>query len=175
MSGAQDIVIAAGVESMTRVPMGLVTNGLPRKNGLGFYMSESLMDKYEVEFSQFLGAEMMAKKYDLSQDDLTAYSVESHRRAAQATAGNPSSSSSSSLPPFHRLFHSASLHTCCSTELTHVVETLILFSVIHQTDCSPMRFYRYRRGPTTPRMALWCCWTSCTRWMRASAVEPPST
>jgi acetyl-CoA C-acetyltransferase len=87
MSGAQDIVIAGGVESMTRVPMGLVTNGLPRKNGLGFYMSQNLTDKYKVEFSQFMGAEMMAKNYDLSLEDLTNFSVESHRRAVQATAG----------------------------------------------------------------------------------------
>jgi acetyl-CoA C-acetyltransferase len=88
MSGAQDIVIAGGVESMTRVPMGLVTNSLPRKNNLGFYMSEELLKKYDgVEFSQFMGAEMMAKKYGLTQDDLTSFSVESHRRAAQATAG----------------------------------------------------------------------------------------
>lgn len=87
MSGCQDIVIAAGVESMTRVPMGVATNVLPRKNGLGFYMSDSLMKKYdEVEFSQFIGAEMMAKKYDLSQEDLSNFSVESHRRAAKATS-----------------------------------------------------------------------------------------
>lgn len=71
---------------MTRVPMFLATVGLPRKNGLGFYMSDHLTDKYKVEFSQFLGAEMMAKKYDLTQEDLTKYSVESHHRAAQATA-----------------------------------------------------------------------------------------
>lgn len=87
MSGAQDIVIAGGVESMTRVPMGLVTSGLPRKNGLGFYMSQPLLDKYQMEFSQFTGAEMMAKKYEISLEDLTSYSVESHRRAVQATAG----------------------------------------------------------------------------------------
>jgi acetyl-CoA C-acetyltransferase len=87
MSGAQDIVIAGGVESMTRVPMGLVTNGLPRKNGLGFYMSEHLASKYKMEFSQFVGAEMMATKYGVTQEDLTKYSVESHMRAARATAG----------------------------------------------------------------------------------------
>jgi acetyl-CoA C-acetyltransferase len=88
MSGAQDIVIAGGVESMTRVPMGLVANVLPRKNGLGFYMSEGLTSKYQTEFSQFTGAEMMAAKHGLSQEDLTRFSVESHRRAVQATDGS---------------------------------------------------------------------------------------
>ena len=88
MSGAQDIVVAAGVESMTRVPMGLVANVLPRKNGLGFYMSDALSKKYDgVEFSQFMGAEMMAKKYDITQEDLSNFSLESHLRAAKATAG----------------------------------------------------------------------------------------
>jgi acetyl-CoA C-acetyltransferase len=38
-----------------------------------------------VEFSQFTGAEMMARKYDLSRDELDAYSYESHRKAMAAT------------------------------------------------------------------------------------------
>jgi acetyl-CoA C-acetyltransferase len=73
---------------MTRVPMGLATSTLQRKNGLGFYMPPSLLNKYDqFEFSQFVGAEMMAKKYNLSLEDLTNFSVESHRRAMQATNG----------------------------------------------------------------------------------------
>ncbi|MEK9721460.1 MAG: acetyl-CoA C-acyltransferase, partial [Quisquiliibacterium sp.] len=85
MSGTMDVVIAAGVEGMTRVPMSAST-ALPQKNGMGFYMSPKLQQRYpDVVFSQFTGAEMMAKKYDLSKDALDAYAFESHKRAIAAT------------------------------------------------------------------------------------------
>lgn len=84
MSGTMDIVIAAGVESMTRVPIGLSAT-LPQKNGYGFYVGEGMAARYpNVEFSQFHGAEMLARKYDLSRDALDAYALESHQRAATA-------------------------------------------------------------------------------------------
>ena len=73
MSGTQDIVIAAGVESMTRVPMGLSVS-LPAKNGFGVPMSPRQQERYpNIQFSQFLGAEMMAAKYDLTRDQLDEY------------------------------------------------------------------------------------------------------
>ena len=85
MSGAMDIVIAAGVESMTRVPMGL-TSSLPAKNGFGNYKSPNIEKRYpNIVFSQFTGAEMMAEKYDLSKDLLDEYSYHSHQRAIAAT------------------------------------------------------------------------------------------
>jgi acetyl-CoA C-acetyltransferase len=85
MSGTQDIVIAGGVESMTRVPMGLSAS-LPAKNGFGFYKSPRLEARYPgIQFSQFMGAEMMAKKYDISKEELDQYALESHRKAATAT------------------------------------------------------------------------------------------
>ena len=87
MSGAMDIVIAAGVESMSRVPMGL-SSQLPYKNGFGTYKSPRIEDKYPgIQFSQFMGAEMMAKKYDLSRAALDAFALESHKRAMAATKG----------------------------------------------------------------------------------------
>src|ERR1043166_5777963 len=85
MSGSMDVVIAAGVESMTRVPMGLASQ-LPAKNGFGHYKSPGLEKKYpNIVFSQFTGAEMMAEKYGLSKDQLDTYSYESHQRAIAAT------------------------------------------------------------------------------------------
>ena len=85
MSGSMDCVIAAGVESMTRVPMGLASS-LPAKNGFGHYKSGGIEQRYpNIEFSQFTGAEMMAKKYDISKDALDQYSYESHQRAIAAT------------------------------------------------------------------------------------------
>ncbi len=85
MSGAMDVVIAAGVESMSRVPMGL-SSQLPYKNGFGTYKSPRIEDRYPgVQFSQFMGAEMMARKYDLSRAELDAYALKSHQRAMAAT------------------------------------------------------------------------------------------
>jgi acetyl-CoA C-acetyltransferase len=85
MSGAMDIVIAGGVESMTRVPMGM-TAVLPAKAGLGTYKSPRLEARYPgIEFSQFTGAEMMAKKYGLSKDELDRFAYDSHRKAISAT------------------------------------------------------------------------------------------
>ncbi len=85
MSGTQDMVIAAGVESMSRVPMGS-TAMLFMKEGLGNYKSPRLEEKYPgIMFSQFVGAEMIVKKYGFDREMLDAYALESHRRAAAAT------------------------------------------------------------------------------------------
>ncbi|MFM7658982.1 MAG: acetyl-CoA C-acetyltransferase [Burkholderiaceae bacterium] len=84
MSGAMDVVIAAGVESMTRVPM-FTPSALPQKEGLGFYQSPAVNQRYDdVVFSQFVGAEVMAKKYGFSREDLDTYALQSHTRAKRA-------------------------------------------------------------------------------------------
>ncbi len=86
MSGTQDVVIAAGVESMTRVPMGSNFT-LHAKEGIGVGpFSQRIQDRYGVKsFSQFTGAQMMADKYGLNREELDAYALESHKRAAAAT------------------------------------------------------------------------------------------
>ncbi len=85
MSGVMDVVIAAGVESMSRVPMGLPIS-LPFKEGMGFYVGESMKERYpNIQFSQFTGAEMVAKKYGLTKDDIDNYGYQSHARAIAAT------------------------------------------------------------------------------------------
>jgi acetyl-CoA C-acetyltransferase len=85
MSGAMDCVIASGVESMTRVPMGL-SAALPAKNGFGNYMSPELQKRWPgIQFSQFTGAEMMSKKYGLTKDELDEYAFHSHQKAIAAT------------------------------------------------------------------------------------------
>ena len=85
MSGSMDIVIAAGVESMSRVPMGLPTT-LALKAEMGFYVSPNMQRRYPgVQFSQFIGAEMVAKKYGLTRDQVDAYALQSHQRAMAAT------------------------------------------------------------------------------------------
>ena len=85
MSGSMDVVIAAGVESMTRVPM-FSTSYLAQKANMGFYQSPLINKRYNDQvFSQFVGAEMMAKKYGLSKHELDSYALLSHQRALAAT------------------------------------------------------------------------------------------
>lgn len=84
LSGSMDAVIAAGVESMTRVPMGLPAT-LPAQHGFGSNVSEAMRRRYpDKEFSQFLGAETMARKYGLSREALDDYAHRSHLRAIGA-------------------------------------------------------------------------------------------
>jgi acetyl-CoA C-acetyltransferase len=84
MSGTQDLVIAAGVESMTRVPMG-TTAMFHAKEGLGNYKSPGLEANYpNVMWSQFMGAEMIVKKHGLTKDDLDRFAFRSHQNAKAA-------------------------------------------------------------------------------------------
>jgi acetyl-CoA C-acetyltransferase len=83
MSGTQDLVVAAGVENMAMVPIdvnGIVVKELGRtKYGTGW------ADRFgDQEISQFLGAQLIAERWDLSRDELEAYSLTSHQRALQA-------------------------------------------------------------------------------------------
>ncbi len=85
MSGTQDVVIAAGIESMTRVPMGS-TAIFHMKEGLGNYKSPGLEEKYPgVTWSQFMGAEMIVKKHGFTKDQLDQFALNSHLRAKAAT------------------------------------------------------------------------------------------
>ena len=87
MSGTQDIVIAAGVESMTRVPMGLSVT-LAAKEGFGIPKSQRMEERYpNIQFSQFMGAEMVAAKYGLTKEQLDEFGFLSHQRAIAATQG----------------------------------------------------------------------------------------
>jgi acetyl-CoA acyltransferase len=72
-SGQQDVVISAGVEMMSRVPMG--------SNGMDF--SEKVHERWQI-VPQGISAEVIAKEWDLSREELDAYSLESHRRAIAA-------------------------------------------------------------------------------------------
>ena len=86
MSGSMDVVIAGGVESMSRVPM-FSPNALAERAGLGGYVGERMAARYPgVVFSQFAGAEQIARNYGLSRAQLDAYALQSHQRAAKARA-----------------------------------------------------------------------------------------
>ena len=87
MSGTQDVVIAAGGESMSRVPM--FTNiSLHQREGLGIGpFSDRIRRRFGVDtFSQFEGAEMVAAKHGLDRDALDRFALQSHQRASAATA-----------------------------------------------------------------------------------------
>ena len=83
MAGAYDIAVAAGVESMTRTPMG---SSVVRE--LGYPFGPRMMQRYTETGlpGQGIGAEMIADQWDISRDALDAFSVQSHQRAARATA-----------------------------------------------------------------------------------------
>jgi acetyl-CoA C-acetyltransferase len=85
MSGTQDVVIAAGAESMTRVPMGS-NYRLHAEAGLGVGpWSEAISNRYGVEeFSQFHGAAAVARKHGIHRLDMDTYALNSHKRAAVA-------------------------------------------------------------------------------------------
>ncbi|WP_114520590.1 acetyl-CoA C-acetyltransferase [Altererythrobacter sp. ZODW24] len=85
MSGTQDVVIAAGIESMSRVPMG--TNAtFHMKEGMGHYKSPGLEVKYPgIMFSQFMGAEMIVQKHGFTKDDLDRFAFSSHEKAIAAS------------------------------------------------------------------------------------------
>ena len=85
MAGAMDCVIAAGVESMSRVPMGSLGK-IFKEAGLGHYMSPVIRQRFPgPEFSQFMGAELLAEKHKMSKEQLDRYSLQSHQRAKAAT------------------------------------------------------------------------------------------
>lgn len=80
MAGAYDVVIAAGVESMTRVPMGITA-----QQGPGMPFGPLMLERYAHGLvPQGLSAEMIADKWGLSRTELDQLSVESHRRAGRA-------------------------------------------------------------------------------------------
>jgi acetyl-CoA acyltransferase len=82
MAGGYDLVVACGVENMSRVPLG--SNVIsPDKSP----MTPAVRERYAVEhFNQAIGAEMVAKKWGLSRAALDEFSARSHERAANATA-----------------------------------------------------------------------------------------
>jgi acetyl-CoA acyltransferase len=80
IAGQYDVVVAGGVESMSRVPMGTATSvgGNP--------LPAPFMDRYGVFPNQGVGAEMIAEKWGLSRQQLDEFSVASHEKAAAARA-----------------------------------------------------------------------------------------
>ena len=84
MSGTQDLVVAAGVESMSMVPMGSTVAPLVEK-GLALPFGDGWSARYgKQEISQFRGAQLMCEKWGIKRLQLEEYSLESHRRALQA-------------------------------------------------------------------------------------------
>jgi acetyl-CoA acyltransferase len=79
MAGVYDAVIAGGVESMTRIPMGVTAS-----QGPGHPFGPKVAERYDL-VPQGLSAEMIADEWDLSRERLDEISLDSHRRAARAT------------------------------------------------------------------------------------------
>ncbi len=82
MSGVHEIIIAAGVETMTRVPLGSSV-----VSGMGWPFGPKVKERYEDRgglVNQGISAEMIAEMWGLSREDLDQYSLMSHMRAAKA-------------------------------------------------------------------------------------------
>lgn len=77
IAGAYDIVIAAGVESMSRVPLGSSAHGGTVSQGVARRYPDGLVN-------QGVSAELIAQRWGFSREELDAFSAESHRRAADA-------------------------------------------------------------------------------------------
>jgi acetyl-CoA acetyltransferase family protein len=78
MAGAMDVVVGAGVESMSRVPIGSTTDPGP-----GDAYGPSVLARYEF-IHQGLSAEQIAQQWGITRADMDALALESHRRAARA-------------------------------------------------------------------------------------------
>jgi len=82
ISGAYDVVIAGGVESMTRVPLGS-----SYAQGPGAPFGSQMLRRYNNGLvHQGISADLVAQKWELSREELDVFSLESHRRAARAAA-----------------------------------------------------------------------------------------
>jgi acetyl-CoA C-acetyltransferase len=85
LSGTQDLVVAAGVESMSQVPMG-TSVGLPMEKGMALPYGQGWQERYGTqEISQFRGAQLVCEKWGLSRRQLEEYALQSHQRAVRAT------------------------------------------------------------------------------------------
>jgi len=85
LSGTQDLVVAAGVESMSVVTMGSTVT-LPAQAGMPYPWGSGWRERYGAqEISQFRGAQMMCEQWDLKRSQLEEFALESHQRAVRAT------------------------------------------------------------------------------------------
>jgi acetyl-CoA acyltransferase len=81
IAGAYDLVVASGVEHMTRVPMGVTAS-----QGPGFPFSPAMMDRYEGGLvPQGISAEIIAERWGLGREELDGFGARSHTLAGQAT------------------------------------------------------------------------------------------
>jgi acetyl-CoA C-acetyltransferase len=84
LSGTQDLVVAAGVESMSVVPMGSSVM-LPAGKGMPLPFGEGWRERYgDQEISQFRGAQLICEKWGIKRAQLEEFALESHRRAVAA-------------------------------------------------------------------------------------------
>ncbi len=87
MSGTMDVVIAGGVQNMSQVPITAAFTAGQDEDYNPYNSSERWQTIYgNGEVSQFVGAEMMVDKWDLTRDEMEAFAIESHERALRAQA-----------------------------------------------------------------------------------------
>ena len=88
MSGTQDVVVVGGVQNMSAIP---ISQAMIAGQEFGFTTptAESVgwRERFgDAEISQFVGADLMAQKWDISREDMEAWALQSHQRAKAAIA-----------------------------------------------------------------------------------------
>ncbi len=84
IAGAYDVVIAAGVESMTRVPMGVTATNPKPDGSTGAAFGPKMTKRYPGLVPQGISAEMIAEKWGITREELDEFSLGSHQKAARA-------------------------------------------------------------------------------------------
>ena len=88
MSGTQDIVVAGGLQNMSAIP---ISQAMIAGKEFGFTTptaeSKGWQERFgDAQVSQFIGADMMAEKWDISREDMERWALQSHERARAAIA-----------------------------------------------------------------------------------------
>ena len=123
MAGAYDIVVAAGVEVMTRTPMGSTL-----VDGMGYPFPPKMQDRYRESGlpAQGIGAEMIADEFGLTREALDAYGARSQQRALAATREGrfeneiPSGGSGNSSGPNSAQMNFVHLAACDAAKCTEI-------------------------------------------------------
>ena len=86
MSGTNDVILAGGVQNMSQIPIAAALTAAEQVGFTDPYSgSDGLVERYgDQEVSQFVGAEMIAEKWNISREAMEAFALESHARAIRA-------------------------------------------------------------------------------------------
>jgi acetyl-CoA acyltransferase len=169
MSGHYDVVIAGGVESMSKVPLGSA-------RALGEPYGPAMRTRYHgARFEQGIGAEMIAERWGFSRLQLDEFALESHAKAASATDAGAFEAQLLRLDNVCRLRHDEGIRRDTSLEkLGHLKPAFSDCGVIHAGNSSQISDGAAGLLLTTPERATEFGLTPIVRLHRgvASGADP---